>query len=397
MNILSVTQLNNYVKMCFENRPELNHFYVSGEISKITFQPSSGHAYFTLKDENNSVDAVMFKWDLSKIKFRPSTGMKVLCNASANIYVKTGRFQISVHDMQPDGIGALSIAYEQLKKKLETEGLFSEARKQPIPSFPHKVGVITAPKGAAVRDILNVLSRRFPLAEVVFYPTLVQGEKAAGELANAVKTMNEHSAADVIIIGRGGGSVEDLWAFNDETLARTIAASKIPVISAVGHETDFTICDFVSDLRAPTPSAAAELAVPNFPSLLDNLAKFDQRMLSAYRFYLENKRNYIHILESKPCLQNPINFVEQQSLRVDLATQRLINKFSNEFTSIENHFQTVISKLDALSPLKVLARGYAIPSKEGKVITGKDEIERNDLIELQLVDGKIQCQVKEKI
>ena len=260
MKVISVSQLNRYVKSLLEGDANLAAVYIGGEISNFTNHYKSGHLYMSLKDEGAVVKAVMFRAYASKLAFTPENGMKVIVRARVSLYEKDGAFQIYIEEMQPDGVGALQIAFEQLKKKLAAEGLFEASRKKPLPRYPARVGVITSPTGAAVRDIFNVLGRRFPLARVVFTPVLVQGEGAPAQLVAALRRFNETNAADVLIIGRGGGSIEELWAFNDETVARAVAASRIPVISAVGHETDFTICDFVADLRAPTPSAAAELA-----------------------------------------------------------------------------------------------------------------------------------------
>ena len=271
--VITVSALNQYVKTLLDANDILFDLALRGEIANFVQNARSGHCYFSLRDASASVKAVMFRGNASKLAFTPENGMKVIVRARVSLYEKDGAFQIYIEEMQPDGVGALQVAYEQLKAKLEKEGLFDPARKRPIPRYPGRVGVITSPTGAAVRDILNVLGRRFPLAQIVFVPVLVQGEGAPPQLVKAVETFNERRAADVLIIGRGGGSIEELWAFNDERVARAVAASTIPVISAVGHETDFTICDFAADLRAPTPSAAAELAVPDTRNLLGRLAQ----------------------------------------------------------------------------------------------------------------------------
>ena len=260
--VYSVNELNSYVKRILDNDENLKHIFVTGEISNYKAH-YSGHLYMTIKDESASVKAVMFAGNASRLRFRPENGMKVLIFGTVSLFPRDGSYQLYISDMQPDGMGALSVAFEQLKKKLAAEGLFSDSYKKPIPKFPTRIGVITSETGAAVQDIFNVLSRRFPSAEVVLRPTQVQGDGAAQDIAKAIYVFNEYNAADVLIVGRGGGSIEDLWAFNEEVVARAVFASEIPVISAVGHETDYTICDFVADLRAPTPSAAAELAVPD--------------------------------------------------------------------------------------------------------------------------------------
>ena len=276
--VLSVSQLNRYIKMNFDADENLANIFISGEISNFTNHYRTGHLYFTLKDDSSAVRAVMFNSSAKRLKFMPEDGMKVIARGRVSVYEASGQYQLYVDDMQPDGVGALNLAYEQLKEKLQKEGLFSELHKKPLPPYPEKVGVITSPTGAAVRDIINVLGRRFSYAEIVFCPVLVQGDGAHLQLTDAVNLFNSERAADVIIIGRGGGSIEDLWEFNDEGLARAVYNSEIPVISAVGHETDFTICDFVADMRAPTPSAAAELAVPDANELQYALSALKNRM-----------------------------------------------------------------------------------------------------------------------
>ena len=284
--VLSVSQLNFYLKSLIENDPRLGMVIVSGEISNLTDHYSSGHIYLSLKDSRSVLRAVMFAGNARRLRFRPQNGMKVLCRGRVAVYEPSGQYQLYIEDMQPDGVGALALAYEQLKKKLEAEGLFDASRKKRLPRFPKTVGVITSPTGAAVQDIRNILYRRFPAVNMMLAPVLVQGEGAPAQLINALRQLDAQGQCDVLIIGRGGGSVEDLWAFNDEALARTIAACRTPVISAVGHETDFTICDFVADLRAPTPSAAAELAVPDVRELKAHLQSQRQYLQSL----MENNR-----------------------------------------------------------------------------------------------------------
>ena len=310
MKVISVSQLNRYVKSLLEGDANLAAVYIGGEISNFTNHYKSGHLYMSLKDEGAVVKAVMFRAYASKLAFTPENGMKVIVRARVSLYEKDGAFQIYIEEMQPDGVGALQIAFEQLKKKLAAEGLFEASRKKPLPRYPARVGVITSPTGAAVRDIFNVLGRRFPLARVVFTPVLVQGEGAPAQLVAALRRFNETNAADVLIIGRGGGSIEELWAFNDETVARAVAASRIPVISAVGHETDFTICDFVADLRAPTPSAAAELAVPDQHQLAARLTQLygALRQSALHRVEVENTR--LASIRGKRCLATPLFYVE---------------------------------------------------------------------------------------
>jgi exodeoxyribonuclease VII large subunit len=290
--VFSVTELNNYVKRILDNDENLKNVFVTGEISNFK-NHYSGHMYMTIKDEGGAIKAVMFSSYASRLKFVPENGMKVIIFGSVSLYNKDGSYQLYITDMQPDGVGALNLAYEQLKEKLQNEGLFSTEHKKPIPQFPEKIGVMTAPDGAAVRDIFSVLKRRYPVAEIVFCPVAVQGASAAPEIAKAIKLFNEQNAADVLIVGRGGGSLEDLWAFNEEIVARAIFQSQIPVISAVGHETDFTIADFVADLRAPTPSAAAELAVPDIFELKSDLLGLKQHLSVLMRNLVESEKEKV--------------------------------------------------------------------------------------------------------
>ena len=303
--VLSVSQLNRYIKMNFDADENLANIFISGEISNFTNHYRTGHLYFTLKDDSAAVRAVMFNSSAKRLKFMPEDGMKVIARGRVSVYEASGQYQLYVDDMQPDGVGALNLAYEQLKEKLQKEGLFSELHKKPLPPYPEKVGVITSPTGAAVRDIINVLGRRFPYAEIVFCPVLVQGEGAHLQLTDAVNLFNSERAADVIIIGRGGGSIEDLWEFNDEGLARAVYNSEIPVISAVGHETDFTICDFVADMRAPTPSVAAELAVPDANELQYALSALKNRMFLNVSSGIADRRSRLEYLTSKGALKSP--------------------------------------------------------------------------------------------
>ena len=313
----TVSQLNNYVKNIIDNDPYLNYIYVVGEISNFTNHYKTGHFYLTLKDEKAAIKAVMFRSSAARIKFEPQNGMKVICRGRASLFERDGSFQFYIEDMQPDGVGALQIAFEQLVEKLKAEGLFDEKYKKKIPSYPEKIAVITSPTGAAIQDITNVLTRRFPCAEMIMCPVLVQGDGAAEQLIDAVKRVNETNAADVIIIGRGGGSIEDLWAFNDEELAREIFRSRIPVISAVGHEIDYTISDFVSDLRAPTPSAAAELAVPDITDVKYLLAKTEDNLETAYLNIINQHKARLKFYAENYVLKNPINYLSNLSEKLN--------------------------------------------------------------------------------
>lgn len=391
MKVISVSQLNRYVKSLLEGDANLAAVYIGGEISNFTNHYKSGHLYMSLKDEGAVVKAVMFRAYASKLAFTPENGMKVIVRARVSLYEKDGAFQIYIEEMQPDGVGALQIAFEQLKKKLTAEGLFEASRKKPLPRYPARVGVITSPTGAAVRDIFNVLGRRFPLARVVFTPVLVQGEGAPAQLVAALRRFNETNAADVLIIGRGGGSIEELWAFNDETVARAVAASRIPVISAVGHETDFTICDFVADLRAPTPSAAAELAVPDQHQLAARLTQLygALRQSALHRVEVENTR--LASIRGKRCLATPLFYVEEQGMRLDYFVRRFAAAARVQTSRAEGRLSAAAGKLDALSPLKVLSRGYSIVYKDGEVQHSVEGIRSGDKLSLRLSDGRIEC------
>ncbi len=391
MKVISVSQLNRYVKSLLEGDANLAAVYIGGEISNFTNHYKSGHLYMSLKDEGALVKAVMFRAYASRLAFTPENGMKVIVRARVSLYEKDGAFQIYIEEMQPDGVGALQIAFEQLKKKLAAEGLFETSRKKPLPRYPARVGVITSPTGAAVRDIFNVLGRRFPLARVVFTPVLVQGEGAPAQLVAALRRFNETDAADVLIIGRGGGSIEELWAFNDETVARAVAASRIPVISAVGHETDFTICDFVADLRAPTPSAAAELAVPDQHQLAARLTQLygALRQSALHRVQVESTR--LAAIREKRCLATPLFYVEEQGMRLDYFVRRFAAAAQVQTSRAEGRLSAAAGKLDALSPLKVLSRGYSIVYKDGEVQHSAQDIRPGDKLSLRLSDGRVEC------
>ncbi|MDD3692443.1 MAG: exodeoxyribonuclease VII large subunit [Oscillospiraceae bacterium] len=393
MRVITVSQLNKYVKMLLESDSKLTSIYISGEISNFTNHYKSGHLYLTLKDEGALVRAVMFRAYASKLKFAPENGMKVIVRARVSLYEKDGSFQIYIEEMQPDGVGALQIAYEQLKKRLAAEGLFDENRKLKLPKYPERIGVITSPTGAAVRDIFNVLGRRYPMAKVIFAPVLVQGDGAPPQLIKALKWFDKTRAADVIIIGRGGGSIEELWAFNDEGVARAVASMHIPVISAVGHETDFTICDFVADLRAPTPSAAAELAVPDYRQLLSMLAHMQVIARRNVRSILDASAQRLAVAQSRRCLKTPLFYVEEQAMRLDYITRAFINAAQKSIVEYDRRLSGFSAKLDALSPLKVLARGYAIASSHEKIIKSVNDVSTGDKLSLRVSDGIIDCSV----
>ena len=388
--IITVSQLNFYLKSLIDNDQNLRFVFLEGEISNLTDHYSSGHIYFSLKDEKSVVKAVMFSYAAKNLKFKPANGMNVILRARVSVYEPSGQYQLYVEDMQPDGVGALSLQFEQLKEILSKEGLFDKAHKKLIPAFPEAIGVITSPTGAAVRDILNILSRRYPSVDIVMCPVLVQGENAAYQLAQAINRFSDNDIVDVVIIGRGGGSQEDLWAFNDESLARAIYNCKTPVISAVGHETDFTICDFVSDLRAPTPSAAAELAVPDREELLSELIA-QKQYLSA----LMDKKllDFEHSLSNSSRLlsaYSPLKLIDSCKKELDVVTDRLLN-ISKQF--VENNTKRITetaSKLSALNPVAVLMRGYSyVTDTDNKTVSSVKDVNDGDKVNIKVSDGTI--------
>ena len=394
--VLSVSQLNRYIKMNFDADENLANIFISGEISNFTNHYRTGHLYFTLKDDSAAVRAVMFNSSAKRLKFMPEDGMKVIARGRVSVYEASGQYQLYVDDMQPDGVGALNLAYEQLKEKLQKEGLFSEHHKKPLPPYPEKVGVITSPTGAAVRDIINVLGRRFPYAEIVFCPVLVQGEGAHLQLTDAVNLFNSERAADVIIIGRGGGSIEDLWEFNDEGLARAVYNSEIPVISAVGHETDFTICDFVADMRAPTPSAAAELAVPDANELQYALSALKNRMFLNVSSGIADRRSRLEYLTSKGVLKSPDEMLSNRSQCLDTAFSKMLSSYENRIGGKKVEFISAATALSKLDPMSVLMRGFAFVSdKNGKNVYSSQALAKGDKINVRFHDGSAVCEVKE--
>lgn len=394
--VLSVSQLNRYIKMNFDADENLANIFISGEISNFTNHYRTGHLYFTLKDDSAAVRAVMFNSSAKRLKFMPEDGMKVIARGRVSVYEASGQYQLYVDDMQPDGVGALNLAYEQLKEKLQKEGLFSEHHKKPLPPYPEKVGVITSPTGAAVRDIINVLGRRFPYAEIVFCPVLVQGDGAHLQLTDAVNLFNSERAADVIIIGRGGGSIEDLWEFNDEGLARAVYNSDIPVISAVGHETDFTICDFVADMRAPTPSAAAELAVPDANELQYALSALKNRMFLNVSSGIADRRSRLEYLMSKGALKSPDEMLSNRSQRLDTAFSKMLSSYENRIGGKKVEFISAATALSKLDPMSVLMRGFAFVSdKNGKNVYSSQALAKGDKINVRFHDGSAACEVKE--
>lgn len=393
---LTVTQLNEYIKRIIDTTPQLTSIYVKGEISNFKNHYGTGHYYFTLKDEGGQLRAVMFKSSAAKMKFLPENGMKITAHGRISAFVRDGTYQLYCDSMEPDGVGALYIAYEQLKKRLESEGLFDPARKRPLPKIPIRVGIITSATGAAIRDMINVCGRRFPAAKLILYPSLVQGPGAPAELIAGMQYFNASHSVDVIIIGRGGGSIEDLWAFNDEGLARVIAASKIPVISAVGHETDFTICDFVADRRAPTPSAAAELAVPDTAELKRKIQNIVSREANVLYSMLKIRRDKLNTLSSTRAMTNPMNVIDDRRMLTDMLTERLVRAEENCVQKQRAVLAKEAGRLDALNPLSVIARGYsAVYKTDGKLVKSIEDVLPGDQIEFKTLGGAAVCTVDE--
>lgn len=392
---MTVSELNNFIKSMFDGNRLLNSIHVRGEISNFV-NHRSGHFYFSLKDEGAQIKAVMFRSSAMKLKFMPENGMKVTVFGSISVFPRDGVYQMYVSSMQPDGVGALYLAYEQLKARLESEGLFSEIYKKPLPEYPEKVGVITSPTGAAIRDIINVLGRRYPLATVYIYPALVQGEGAARTLIAGIDYFDKSKLVDTIIIGRGGGSIEDLWEFNSEELARRIFDCKIPVISAVGHETDFTICDFVSDMRAPTPSAAAELAVPDIRELRVTVDMLSDRSDRALTRVAEKSRDRLTRIVEGRTLGDFSSYIQLLSDRVMELMKDAGMAYESTVAEKKLAFLTNVSKLDALNPLSVMARGYSVAQKDGKVLSEISKVEIGDTITIRLRDGRIDAIAQSK-
>ncbi len=436
---LSVLALTKYIKRKFDADPHLQDVHVRGEISNFK-QHSSGHMYFTLKDEKARILAVMFSSQSRTMKFSPENGMKVVVRGEISVYEPSGQYQIYIKEMRPDGIGELFLAYEQLRKKLEIEGLFSIEHKKAIPSYPKTVGVITSPTGAAIRDIITTIKRRYPVANILIYPALVQGENAAPSIAKAIEKANRMNELDVLIIGRGGGSIEELWAFNEELVARAIFESNVPIISAVGHETDFTIADFVADMRAPTPTAAAELAVPHIEELMERLLQRKTRMLQSMNGRFRYERQRLDRVQKSYAFRYPHRLYEQKLEQVDKLTESLVRgaarltnlKKSHHETIhnrlIRNHpkvalrdaeirferskkdiqramgqiflkkqteFDRILATLQAISPLKIMERGYSLVySKENQLIKSIKQVKENEPLQIQLTDGSLLCNVQ---
>lgn len=388
-SVLTVTQLNTYIKSLIDGDRNLQTVFVEGEISNFTNHYRTGHYYMSIKDGECSIKAVMFRFSNQRLRFTPENGMRVLIRGRVSVFERDGVYQLYIDDMQPEGAGALAVAFEHLKAKLAAKGIFDESRKKPIPQMPKRVGVVTSDTGAAIHDIINIITRRFPMTELVVAPVQVQGPSAAGQIAAAIDEFNALDGADVLIVGRGGGSAEDLWAFNEEAVAMAVARSEIPVISAVGHETDFTICDFAADLRAPTPSAAAELAVPDWREQSLYINALYAQCRDMVLTYIENEKENLGFIEEKLKYLNPEAVIDKNIQTVDILSQRIYDKMNEIFALKSNRFFAAVARLDALNPMKVLSRGYAAVYKDGKVVTSAKSIKSGDKLNLKLADGDI--------
>lgn len=394
--VVSVTALNNHIKLLLEADGALEKIAVRGELSNYKIYPS-GHHYFTLKDSESSLRCVMFKSSASKLRFTPESGMGVTAAGRVSVYPRDGAYQLYCTELLPEGAGDLNAAFEQLKEKLSREGLFDAAHKKPLPKYPDAIAVITSSAGAAVRDIIRVLGKRWPMAKVVVLPVRVQGAEAPAEIAGAIRYANSFRVGDLIITGRGGGSIEDLWAFNDERVARAIFDSEIPVISAVGHEPDVTISDYVADLRAATPSNAAELAVPDVAELVEGLDACRARIFQVAAKKLAMARGRLEDLSSRRVLQNPTAYINQKRQLLDSASNALLLDCERKINTKKQEYVRLASSLDALSPLKVLGRGYAMTADSGgKPLSSVSAIRAGDRLSVTLSDGRVDC-LAEKI
>ena len=395
-NVLSITQLNEYIRGRMDADPLLAQVAVRGEISNYKLYPS-GHHYFTLKDETSALKCVLFKGNAMRLRFRPENGMKIVAMGKVSVFPRDGAYQLYCSALAMDGVGDLYAAFEQLKQKLAAQGLFDPAHKKPLPKFPGTIGIITSSAGAAVHDMLRILRKRYPLSQVRLLPVRVQGAEAPGEIAAAIRYANHYQLADLLIVGRGGGSIEDLWAFNDERVAYAIYESQIPVISAVGHEPDVTISDFVADLRAATPSNAAELAVPDQDALRQNLDAMASAMATAFARQLKAAKQHLTMLARSPALQSPTGYIEQREKNLELLKNRLISAQNRNITQKNQRYIAAVSKLDAMSPLKVLTRGYSMAQTEtGTVIRSVSQVELGERIRISFSDGSISATVMNK-
>ena len=387
--VLSITQINEYIRGIMDKDDALSSVYVRGEISNYKVYPS-GHHYFTLKDESASLKCVMFRSNAMRIRFRPENGMKVIAGGKISVYPRDGAYQLYCTGMVSDGVGDLHVAFEQLKTKLAAQGLFSQEHKKQLPKYPNVVGIVTSSAGAAVHDIIRVLRKRFPLSKVVLLPVRVQGAEAPGEIVAAIEYANRYALADVLIVGRGGGSIEDLWAFNDERVAYAIYRSRIPVISAVGHEPDVTISDFVADVRAATPSNAAEIAAPDQDAIRQNLDALFTAMVSALKKQLKNARKQLDVFSASSTLQSPDMYLHQRRRELAFLSERMVGLEKRIVDKNHRRYLTSVAKLDAMSPLKVMTRGYAIAHKEDqKIIRTIEDVDPGDRVVVRITDGEM--------
>ena len=394
--VLTITALNEYIRGKMDSDALLNAVAVKGEISNYKLYPS-GHHYFTLKDESSALKCVMFKGNALRLRFRPENGMKIIAMGKVSVFPRDGAYQLYCTAMDMDGVGDLYAAFEQLKKKLQAQGLFDPAHKKPVPKFPGTIGLITSSAGAAVHDMLRILNKRYPLAKVRLLPVRVQGAEAPGEIAAAIRYANYHRLADLLIVGRGGGSIEDLWAFNEEIVAHAIYESEIPVISAVGHEPDVTISDYVADLRAATPSNAAELAVPDREALVQALDSMSNAMANALTRQIKAHRQHLDVLSKSPALQSPTGYLEQKQRQLELLKNRLIGAENQNIARNTQRYVALTAKLDAMSPLKVLTRGYSMAQNErGEVVRSVSQVELGERIGIQFSDGRLFATVMDK-
>lgn len=395
--IFTVSEVNSIIKNLLDGNEVLRQVYVRGEISNFKYHNMSGHMYFTLKDEMSQIRCVMFKSSNMLLPFMPENGMKVIAFGFVSVFARDGQYQLYVEDLEPDGIGALHIAFEKLKMRLEQEGLFAQERKRPLPFLPRKIGLVTSPTGAAIRDLLTVIRRRFPNVNIVIAPVLVQGKGAADDICSAISLLNSLNDIDVIIVGRGGGSIEELWAFNEEKVARAISNSKIPVISAVGHETDYTIADFVADKRAPTPSAAGEIVVPEKRILKNELRLISLRLVNGFYNYIGEKRQKLEYLKAAPVFRRPQTYIINCRQELDELLRSLMKETNYYMTQKKALLSHLVSRLDALNPLSILKRGYSICIKDdtNQVVKGIADVKKGDCVRVLLADGSLICDVNE--
>lgn len=391
---LTVTALTKYIKYKFDHDHHLEDVLLEGEISNFKHN-SRGHFYFTLKDENAAISATMFASSASKVKFEPSDGMKVYVRGNVTVYEPSGTYQINVKELKSDGVGDLYLAYEKLKAELQKEGLFDLNHKLPLPRFPKVIGVITSPTGAAIKDIINTISRRYPLCSVILYPAIVQGDDAKDDVVKQIKKANSDNVCDVLIVGRGGGSIEDLWAFNERIVAQAIYDSTIPIISAVGHEIDFTIADFVADMRAATPTAAAELATPSIDNLKQNINYYVDTMTKRVNYILNDRKMLMANMDRRIEAHNPINTLKHKREMLDVNTKQLAIYMNRILTNKKHQYELLKHELDALNPLSIMDKGYSISSVNGNIITDVSKVKINDILKTEMKNGYVISEIKE--